>query len=391
MSLAMHAIKQKTKTSLIITGITTLMLVLLMVIASTGSTQAQDTGDELRNEISEIESQIEENQEILEALEAEADTLQNKVNQLDTEIDTSNFKISLSESKIEQLQNDLAETEKELERQKIILAATLRTLYKQGDVSTIELIASSDTYSEFINQEENLERLKTGVQDSAAEVESIKDQIEVDKLAQEKLNQELITQRNILAEKRQEQEVLLAETEGQEDLYQEIVEDLTDQRQAAQASLDTYLASLVQENYTSLGFVTKGTIIGSVGSTGFSTGPHLHFAIYDENAGGFVNPGGAGGLTYGMAWPLPNSTTANITQNYGCIAPAGFYLTSCNGGANSFHSGLDISGWYGDPVTVAADGDIVFRGDRGDGFGNVVIVDHGEGVFSYYPHLLGVE
>lgn len=386
----MQAIKQKTKVlSLIFAIISGLLLILSLT--SSQSTQAQSPGEELRSEISDIESQIEENQKILDQYEDEADTLQNKVNQIDTEISTSNYKISLSEAKIEKLKADLEEARKELERQKQVLGTTLRTLYKQGNVSTFELIASSDTYTEYINQEENLERLKSGVQDSAAEVEELKDQIEVDKLAQEKLNKELIVQRNILADKRQEQQVLLDRTEGQEAKYQGIVDDLAEQRQAAQASLDTYLASLIKENYTSLGFVTEGTVIGSVGSTGFSTGPHLHFAIYDDNAGGFVNPGGAGGLTYGMSWPLPNSTTANITQNYGCVAPAGFYLTSCNGGANSFHSGLDVSGWYGDPVTVAADGDIIFRGDRGDGYGNVVIVDHGDGIFSYYPHLLSVE
>src|SRR5690606_15170200 len=86
-----------------------------------------------------------------------------------------------------------------------------------------------------------------------------------------------------------------------------------------------------------------------------------------------------------VGWPLPGLGWGNVSQEFGCVAPAGWYA-SC-GGNKSFHTGLDIAGWYGDPVVAAADGDIIFRGCR-SGLGYVVIIDHGGGLQTYYPHMM---
>lgn len=57
-------------------------------------------------------------------------------------------------------------------------------------------------------------------------------------------------------------------------------------------------------------------------------------------------------------------------------------------GEGSFHSGVDISNRYGNPVRVSADGMVVAVGQR-SGFGRVVVVDHGSGITTWYAHLSG--
>ena len=55
-------------------------------------------------------------------------------------------------------------------------------------------------------------------------------------------------------------------------------------------------------------------------------------------------------------------------------------------GEGAFHSGIDLSATTGTPVHVTADG-VVDRAGWSGGYGNVVIVDHGNGVQTYYAHL----
>jgi murein DD-endopeptidase MepM/ murein hydrolase activator NlpD len=49
------------------------------------------------------------------------------------------------------------------------------------------------------------------------------------------------------------------------------------------------------------------------------------------------------------------------------------------------HKGLDIAAQQGTPIRPIRPGRVVFSGDRG-GFGNAVIIDHGDGLKSVYAH-----
>ena len=51
-----------------------------------------------------------------------------------------------------------------------------------------------------------------------------------------------------------------------------------------------------------------------------------------------------------------------------------------------FHKGLDIAVAYGSDVRAAAAGTIIFSGVKG-GYGNCVIVSHGNGLATLYGHL----
>jgi len=76
-------------------------------------------------------------------------------------------------------------------------------------------------------------------------------------------------------------------------------------------------------------------------------------------------------------WPVVGRITGNFGERLDPFS-----------GEGSFHSGLDIASYYGDEVHATAEGDVVEVGVR-SGYGQLVIIDHGFGVTTWYGHLSG--
>jgi murein DD-endopeptidase MepM/ murein hydrolase activator NlpD len=83
-----------------------------------------------------------------------------------------------------------------------------------------------------------------------------------------------------------------------------------------------------------------------------------------------------------VAIPSGKPTAAPMeTSSYG------FRRDPFNGQA-AFHAGIDFPGSYGQPILAAAKGKVVYVGQR-QGYGNVVEVEHGNGLMTRYAHLSG--
>jgi len=75
---------------------------------------------------------------------------------------------------------------------------------------------------------------------------------------------------------------------------------------------------------------------------------------------------------------LPGEETAQISSGYG---PRPDPFT----GQKSFHHGLDIQAPQGSDIHPVLQGTVVFSGEQ-EGYGNVVVIDHGNGFVSKYAH-----
>ena len=60
------------------------------------------------------------------------------------------------------------------------------------------------------------------------------------------------------------------------------------------------------------------------------------------------------------------------------------------GSSSEFHSGQDIATLWGTNVIAAANGTVTFAGWQ-NGYGQIVVIDHGNGVTTRYGHLSGID
>ena len=92
--------------------------------------------------------------------------------------------------------------------------------------------------------------------------------------------------------------------------------------------------------------------------------------------------------------PASNYSTGNsygnVSLGISLINPVSGVITSRYGSNDSVrdhtHAGLDISAPYGTPIKACAAGVVTYSGNAGDGFGNYVVISHGNGVTTLYAH-----
>ncbi|MBQ5398525.1 MAG: peptidoglycan DD-metalloendopeptidase family protein [Ruminococcus sp.] len=93
----------------------------------------------------------------------------------------------------------------------------------------------------------------------------------------------------------------------------------------------------------------------------------------DNNSSSNEDSQGSGTSSGGFIWPLPY--TSNVTSGYGARW-------------GRFHSGIDIAagGCYGQSIVAADGGTVEWAGYDSSGYGNYVIINHGNGYKTLYGH-----
>ena len=97
-------------------------------------------------------------------------------------------------------------------------------------------------------------------------------------------------------------------------------------------------------------------------------------------------------VPYTNAPTMNNSFALGITDaasNVPAIWPTTGVVTSPYGlrwGGTDFHPGIDIANDMGTPIVATADGIVVVAGWNSGGYGNMVDIDHGNGLMTRYGH-----
>ena len=81
-----------------------------------------------------------------------------------------------------------------------------------------------------------------------------------------------------------------------------------------------------------------------------------------------------------------NAEVSAYLGNLGLSRPVSGAITSRYGNrSRGFHTGLDIATAAGTGINSIAPGTVTYAGTKGS-YGKLIVIDHGEGIVSYYAH-----
>lgn len=313
-------------------------ILLMLTFAVETSLASAATLSQIRNNIKNKQQELNESRAKEKSLGDQVNSLEQQINSKQSDIDELEASISEAQGKLETLEEELAAAEEKVNTQNENLNARLRNMYKNGSVGFIDVLMDSGSFSEFLNNLSLVEKVYTSDQDVLEELQKAYDEIDAKKKEIETLQAELSESKATMEEQKSSLEADKASVEKKKS---EIAADSAE----TQRELDKLEAD-------------AQALTSSIRNSGSSSSSSKY----------------NGGI---MAWPVPSCHT--VSSGYG----GRIHPTT---GKYKFHGGLDIPGSYGSAIVAANSGKVIWAGNRGDSYGNYVIIDHGGGVSTLYGH-----
>jgi surface antigen len=149
-------------------------------------------------------------------LGAQAASLTDQINKLQAQISNLQAQISANQAKSVELQNQITAAEAELAKQKKILGENIRQMYLEGQISTLEMLASSKDLSEYIDKQQYRNAVKDKIRNTLDKITELRHQLAGQKETLDKLIKDQESMRGQLATQQAEQNRLLGLNESQQ-------------------------------------------------------------------------------------------------------------------------------------------------------------------------------
>ena len=288
--------------------------------------------EEVRQQMDVKEEEVTEKRQKVISISEQLKTVQLELEKINTEYEDILIKLDVVQQRIDRNESELKGIEDDLASKTILLNKRMRDIYKNGQVSYIEVLFGAQNFGDFVSR---LELLKTVIRRDITLITEVKlkrntvllkkEELQKSRVSLEELRKEAEAKKDIIEERKQEHEEILHNAIYERDTAERAYREL-------------------QETSRRIENMIRGGNYGSGQGTGV------------------------------FVWPISGS----ITSDYG-------WRTHPIFGTSRFHSGLDIGADYGDSV-VAADSGTVIYSDWQGGYGKTVMIDHGGGLVTLYAH-----
>lgn len=347
-----------------------------------GNRAYASTSESIQTEIDDLNAQKSEIQRRMDEIQAEIDSLDyEKVNTLEKklildkknlaaqeELDVIQEQIDIIDSLLSNIQSDLAEARGKEEYQRELWLTRVREMEENSNISYLDVLFRATSFSDFLTRLDLVnevmdydERLEADYIAARENVEALEAQAE-EMYAKNTVNrQELETKKTQLETDIASACLLIEQMESNIDEYNEVME----QEERTQAEVSALIIEKEKElaNARAAEEAARLAALAAQRSQGGNSAPTASDATASSSGSW-------------MIWP---SYTKYLTSKFG---PR--YLSLY--GYTRSHNGVDIGASYGSNIWAASGGTVILAGWNG-GYGNCVMINHGNGYTTLYGHM----
>lgn len=211
--------KNKIGQKIALTSVAT-VLVFTVVIAPAPSQFSvkvrAETLAELQQKAEQLKVQATEADNQANDLAQQGNTLEATIAELNKQIRSAENQIAMADNRLAQLDIQISDTQKDLEKQKLMLKASIKELYKNSGASSVELIVGSDSFTQYFNNQTYLDKLKGKVQETTNKSIDLQKQLVQQQADQTVSRQQQKDSNARTVALKQQKDSLLADTRGQE-------------------------------------------------------------------------------------------------------------------------------------------------------------------------------
>ncbi len=313
--------------------------------------EARERLAEIGDEIDAAEREADESAQALEDADAKLAEIEGIVNEVTLEVERQRAAVRDAEQRLARVQDEAAELQQRYEDR-------VARLFMQGPELSFEALLASGEFDEAVARTVLLERVTDGDQVDLERLDAASVAVDAQRqrLAEEEaeLEARLEEQQQVLADAEELRERrALAAADARERVEQLEAEE--DDLEAEEEELEELIREKQREEERRQA-QQQASRSASSGSQGSSSG------------GG----GGGGSVSgSGYAWPMCAPVTSDYGPRWGRM-----------------HRGIDQGASPGTPIGAARAGTVIFAGWRG-GYGNLTLIQHGDGVVTAYAHQTG--
>ena len=360
----------------------------LSAVPVTARAVTQDDVNALRAERDAISAMRKEKQAVVDQLESEQAGVMERKRAMDERNEYTLKQIQLNNEEIALYDQMIAAKAKEVEAARALeqeqldrYRVRIRAMEENGGYGILTMVLRSSDLTEFLTAMDDVGEIMQSDKELEEAYRAAREHTEAVKAEYEALQAELEEKK---AELQAKQEELQAEIDEAAALIRALQEDIDSNREeyeailAEEEAVERELNAMVAELERQRQEEERKRREAEAAAAAAAAAQQAASSNSESAAGGGSSAAAVGTGVFG--WPVPSCTY--ITSRFGRrVHP----IT----GEEKNHTGLDIGAGYGATIVAADGGKVTLAGEKG-GYGNCVMIDHGNGYVTLYGHMSSI-